>query len=363
LFYLFTKADDVDGRWDGFGVIYVICHVDDMPVASNSTSLLDWFEQQVKLEFKITSTALDWFVGISIEISKFSVSYHQEHFVVQLLQKFKDLLLQFCGNGRGGIKTKSTPGVPGKVLSKASCPQSQEEEDAVAGLPYAELVGAFLYLTNTTRSDIMVAVGYCSRFMSRFGMDHWIAALHILQYLAKYPKLPTTYVHKPDGSGLVVMYEVDASYADCPDTARSRWGCCGYLAGGVFDVKTAVLKNVQPSTGSAEQSALAKCVLRVLASRQYIDDFGFPQYEPTPIGEDNMAALLNSKNPVKSKMARHLHVYHHITRENQMEFKTISVYRRASADMSADMYTKLLGVFLHWKHTNTTHNLSSYREQ
>ena len=54
-----------------------------------------------------------------------------------------------------------------------------------------------------------------------------------------------------------------------------------------------------------------------LAARQYLEDFGFPQWDPTPIGEDN------------AKTSRCISPYHTggITRENQMEFKTINVYR------------------------------------
>ena len=128
-----------------------------------------------------------------------------------------------------------------------------------------------------------------------------------------------------DGEGLILMYECDSAYADCPDTRRSRYGFLGFLAGGVIVAKTAMFKSVMPSTGAAEQSALAKCTLHTLIARQYLEDFGFPQWDPTPIGEDNNAALMNSRNPVKSKMQKHLDVYHHITRENQMEFKTINV--------------------------------------
>ena len=155
------------------------------------------------------------------------------------------------------------------------------------------------------------------------------------------------------------MYECDASYADNPDNGRSRWGIVGMLAGAAVDSKTGEFKSMMPSTGAAEQSALALCVLRVLASRQYMEDFGFPQFDPTPIGEDNMAALLNSHNPVKSKWHRHLHVYHHITRENQMEFKTINVYRKDTKSMRADLHTKNLGTVDFWRHVNGTFGLSN----
>ena len=60
----------------------------------------------------------------------------------------------------------------------------------------------------------------------------------------------------PNGNGLVLTYEVDASYADDPDTARSRWGGSGFLSQGAVDVKSGILKSAMPSTSAAEQSAL-----------------------------------------------------------------------------------------------------------
>ena len=83
---------------------------------------------------------------------------------------------------------------------------------------------------------------------------------------------------------------------------------------------------------------------------------GFPQWDPTPIGEDNNAALMNSRNPVKSKMQKHLDVYHHITRENQMEFKTINVYRLPTDQMRADLMTKNLPKPTFWRHVINSYN-------
>ena len=359
LFYLITKVDDVDDRWNGFGVSYVLCHVDDMPMASNSDQLMEWTTQQIKLEFEIKVTMLDWFISLSIQVSKWKVSFDQAHYSLQLLEKFNDQLLKYCSNSKGEIITRDNPGLPGTVLHKGQLPSNAEEEAQVAGFPYAELVGALLYLCNSSRFDLIVAVGNLAKFMSKFGYAHMIAAMHCLQYLKKYPSLPVTYEWMPNGEGLVLKYEVDAAYADDPDNARSRWGGCGFLSKGAVDVKSGILKSVMPSTSASEQSALAKVVLRVLAARQYMEDFGFPQYDPTEIGEDNMAALLNSRNPVKSKNAKHLHVYHHITRENQMEFGTIDVYRRPTDQMRADVFTKLLSTDVHWRHISDIHNLQS----
>ena len=57
-----------------------------------------------------------------------------------------------------------------------------------------------------------------------------------------------------DGEGLILMYECDSAYADCPDTRRSRYGFLGFLAGGVIVAKTAMFKSVMPSTGAAQNN-------------------------------------------------------------------------------------------------------------
>ena len=72
--------------------------------------------------------------------------------------------------------------------------------------------------------------------------------------------------------------------------------------------------------------------------------------------QDNNAALLNSRNPVKSKTQKHLDVYHHITRENQMEFKTINVYRLPTDQMRADLMTKNLPKPTFWRHVINSYN-------
>ena len=110
--------------------------------------------------------------------------------------------------------------------------------------------------------------------------------------------------------------------------------------------------NVRPSTFAAETGALAKATLRVLTARRYMADFGFPQDGPVPIGEDNNAALLFSKSPVATRTSRHIHVDHHVTRENQQEFKTIEVYRVPSSEMTADMLSKNVPPHLLNKHSS-----------
>ena len=115
------------------------------------------------------------------------VSFHQEHFVLQLVESFQDQLAAFgMVKADGSIIGKDTPAIPGQVLSKSMLPQDAAEEAQVAGLPYAKLVGSLLYVANASRHDLLVAVANMAKFMSRFGLQHWLAALRCLQFLSRY---------------------------------------------------------------------------------------------------------------------------------------------------------------------------------
>ena len=79
----------------------------------------------------------------------------------------------------GKIKTRKTPAEAHTVLSKADCPKTPAEAKSLSRLPYAELIGCLLFLSNQTRVDISVAVNDCARFMSNFGLVHWCSLVSI----------------------------------------------------------------------------------------------------------------------------------------------------------------------------------------
>ena len=76
----------------------------------------------------------------------------------------------------------------------------------------------------------------------------------------------------------------------------------------------------------------------------------------TPMPVLPQAVVLAVLAVVKSKTQKHLDVYHHITRENQMEFKTINVYRLPTDQMRADLMTKNLPKPIFWRHVINSYN-------
>lgn len=50
-------------------------------------------------------------------------------------------------------------------------------------LNYPAIAGSVLYLSTITRPDIAYATGVLARYISKWSMDHYKAAKHLLRYL------------------------------------------------------------------------------------------------------------------------------------------------------------------------------------
>ena len=341
MFTLITKVDDAPSEWKGWGYITVLTYIDDVPAASNSDSLMSWLGDALKNRFrKVTDEPLRWFLANRVTIEKGIVSMDQEQYCLYIINKFRTYLERFFSNVDGSLKTRSVPMKPGTVLSKADCPKTPAETAEMGEYPYAELCGSLLYLANGTRMDILVATSNCARFMANPGMVHWLRLLEIVLYLMNEPGRRVWYRDLGPELNCRVRFECDASFADCPDTAQSRYGVIGYSQGAFVIAKTGKMKNVRLNTFDAETGALAQAVMQALPVRRYMAAWGFPQTGPTHIGEDNNAALLCSHSWVPTKKARHIHVDVHFVREHQLETKSIYVHRVPSAENSADMMSK-----------------------
>lgn len=58
-----------------------------------------------------------------------------------------------------------------------------EHDNSSEKYPYQELVGALLFLSNTTRPDISFSVSLLSRYMDKPTKNLWNAAKHVLRFL------------------------------------------------------------------------------------------------------------------------------------------------------------------------------------
>src|SRR5665213_3004577 len=110
-------------------------------------------------------------------------------------------------------------GIP---YSKAQCPTSSEDKNAMSIVPYASAVGSIMYAMICTCPDVSYALSVVSRIQSNPGDMHWIAVKNIIKYLRRTKDQFLIYGGKT--SGLVRNGYTDASFQTCVDDFRSQSG-------------------------------------------------------------------------------------------------------------------------------------------
>lgn len=214
--------------------------------------------------------------------------------------------------------------------------KAETESDVLKDVPYQELIGCLLYLSQGTRADIAYAVNQLSRFNNKPTSQHWIAAKRVLRYLKGTQHLKLTF-KKTDAN---IIGHCDADWATDTEDRRS---CSGY----VFTFQGAAISwcsKKQPtialSTTEAEYMSLATATQEALWLKQLEEEF-WPSMSGIPIVIfcDNQSAISISGDDIYHARSKHIDIRYHFVRE-RIANKQISVRYKSTQDMMADVLTK-----------------------
>ena len=139
------------------------------------------------------------------------------------------MLVRFGINRKS--KAVSTPLTPHFKLSASMSPCTEEEQKHMAQVPYANAVGALMYVMVCTRPDISHAVSMVSRYMHDPGKGHWQAVKWILRYLHGTVNMGLKFERDHRLRQNLVGY-VDSDYVGDLDKRRSTTGYLFTLAKG-----------------------------------------------------------------------------------------------------------------------------------
>ncbi|XP_059639250.1 secreted RxLR effector protein 161-like [Cornus florida] len=98
-------------------------------------------------------------------------------------------------------------------------PQEDDEELFDPEVPYLNAIGAFLYLANCTRPDIIFPVNLLARYSFAPTRKHWNGIKHILRYLRGTTDMGLFYSKAPNSQ--LIGY-ADAGYLSDPHKAYSQ---------------------------------------------------------------------------------------------------------------------------------------------
>ena len=308
---------------DGDIIGIVAVYVDDIIVFSSCQKWMQTFKKNLGKAFSIKDLGEPaWILGMSVVRSPEdkTITIHQQKYINDLLQRFD---MVDC----------NSVGVPSLENDPRESPPLEDVS------LYRQLIGSLLYAAIATRPDISEAVSRLCRAMNSPTQAHLADAKHILKYLSGTSTIGITF----GGAGAPFLLEgwVDANHATMLSSGKATSGYCFTLCGGAVSYRSKLQSCVTLSTAESEYIALSVGTAEATYLRQLLRELNFPQNAPTPIGEDNAAALTIATTTVVSQRTRHLDIRYHFVRD-AIRRGIVAVYKISTSLNIADMFTKAL---------------------
>ena len=314
--------------------------VDDLTCVANDVAVLHQFEASFGKLYKLSKAEHFGLKGtralgivVVYDRVKGVITLSQRDYVMRVLDRF----------GMADCKPSPTPMVTGGdcYLHYDTSPKL----DVQQYVEFQSMIGCLLYLTVTTRSDIMYGVNRLAAFMTaNANLHHVEMAKRVLRYLQGTAALVLQYQVQPPAYHDQLYSMCDANYGgEALDVANacSISGLVIMFNGGVVLSKSTKQKMVVLSSTESEYVALNVNVKKQNYLGNLALQLGAEQKLPMLIFEDNTSAIAIASQKVSSQRTRHLHIQMHYIRE-QVQLKRVQIVHMRTENMVADMNTKAL---------------------
>jgi hypothetical protein len=332
----------VDGQ-----VVWLLAFVDDILLAAKDQEILDRMKARLMSEFKMTDMGLPQrYVGLEIQrdMSTGELWLHQETAIHDLGQRW----------GITDDPPIAQPLRPGfKVLHPWETVDGGEDNSDLLPekvrpdpplLPaeaknFRQMVGSLNYLAHSTRPDVAYAVSQLSRVMMHPRGRHLAAARQCIAYLLCTARWG---LHFSASAGPQLECYVDANHGGSPDH-KSMTGIILLVAGGPVWWTARKQDRITTSTCDSESLAIQTATQNVEMLRDLLDELGHPQAGPTPVLNDNSAAVGLAVDARAHKKSVQLTRQMAYVRE-RVERGLIRPLHVSTTDQAADFLTKALPV-------------------
>lgn len=311
--------------------IILLLYVDDMLVAGSDIDEIKNLKMQLSKEFDMKD------LGPAKKILGMQITRDKQKGVLQLSQaEYINRVLQRFN--MGDAKSVSTPLASHFRLSQEQSPQTEEEKELMAKIPYASAIGSLMYAMVCTRPDIGHAVGVVSRFMSNPGKAHWEAVKWILRYLRGTTE-KCLYFSKGE---IKVEGYVDADFAGEVDHRRSTTGYIFTVGTGAVSWMSRIQKIVALSTTEAEYVAVTEASKELIWLQGLLTELGFMQ-EKCALYSDSQSAIHLARNSAFHSRTKHIGLRYHFIR-SLLEDEVLTLIKIQGSKNPADMLTKVVTI-------------------
>ena len=149
--------------------IYPLLYVDDMLIALKNVKEIEKLKTEPNQEFEMKD------LGEAKKILGMEITRDREGCKICLTQKQYLKKVLNCFNISEKSKHVSTPLNPHMKLSASLSPSSDEEQECMSQVPYANVVSSLMYVMVCMRPNISHAVGVVSKYMHDSGKGHWLS--------------------------------------------------------------------------------------------------------------------------------------------------------------------------------------------
>ena len=304
--------------------LIILLWVDDLIIAASDEKTLNTFKTNFGNKFKIKDLGqLKWFLGISFNVCKDSVSLDQSLYVKTILSKFNANDVEPC----------SIPCDP-SIYDLLREPSPVLENPTT----FRELIGTFIYLMTATRPDLAYIVTLLSRFMQSPTQMHLQIARRVLRYLKATIAHKLTYVKSPEPLAIVGHSDSDwASDNDFQSISGYVFKLNEYSA--LISWRSGKQSLVAASSCEAEYIALFHATSQALFLRQLFAEIQNTTPQTVQIFGDNMGSIKLAQHQAYHKKSRHINIKFHFIRK-YVENKDIKITYIPSKLNMADMCTK-----------------------
>lgn len=229
---------------------------------------------------------------------------------------------------------------------------------------YRTCIGKLLYIANFTAPELSIAASLLSRHIKNPPPQAIVAVKRIGRYLIHRKQYP--YVIRRNTANTLnsdvphtgtrdlnncLTGASDATYNSFPDGTFTYGFVIQVLGNTVaYKSKKATLQGL--STFECETIGLSECTRELLYFRNFLEELGFPQQQPTTIYGDNAAAILHAKDKKLTERSKHLRLRHWHCRSCTAR-GWIQPTHMAGRSLVADALTKPLKRFDFTRHRHT----------
>ena len=323
-------------------------YVDDIPIASNSTSHMKKAINQLKEKFPVKDLGLlEYFLGINVTRNRVEGTL-----ILSQSKLIEDILLKY---EMADCKPIHTPMTFPCKLSMNDCPSTPTEEEFMATLPYRQILGSIRYLVSCTRPDLSFCAGFLSRFIHNPGVAHWQALKRVLTYLHYKKDMGITYhnfqiqnsSHRHGYLQAPLCGWSDPDWGGDIDTSPSTSGMVFLFAGGAISWRSKRQDSVALSRTEAEYIAAAFTSKDGLWIKTICEELDIFKLSEVKFYCDNQSCIKLAENPKINEQNKHILARHHFIRD-LIAAKDLSNHYASTNTMWADFLTKPLSSKKHW---------------